>query len=67
MSKAAGRHCTCGFLLKGGEMRMTIHLFFITVTIEMRKPTNEELEHYRYVRQLEEEIVDLKCTAYRLF
>jgi uncharacterized protein (TIGR02413 family) len=46
---------------------MTIHLFFITVTIERRKPSNEELEHYRYVRQLEEEIVDRKCAVYRPF
>jgi uncharacterized protein (TIGR02413 family) len=55
------------FCLKGGDIEMTIHLFFITVTIEMRKPTNEELEHYRLVREIEEEIVDRKCSVYRQF
>jgi uncharacterized protein (TIGR02413 family) len=55
------------FLLEGGEKDMTINLFFITVTIEMRKPTAEEIEHERFVRQLEEEIKDRKCSVYLPF
>ncbi len=54
-------------LLKEVKRDMTIHLFFITVTIERRKPTNEELQHYRYVRQLEEEMIDRKCKVYQRY
>ncbi|QPA33232.1 YrzI family small protein [Anoxybacillus caldiproteolyticus] len=46
---------------------MTINLFFITVTIQWRKKTREEIEHERLVKQIEEEIMDRKCSMHKLF
>jgi len=46
---------------------MTINLLFITITIERRKPTVEEIEHQHYIRELEEEMFDRKCRIYQEF
>ncbi|NNU83068.1 YrzI family small protein [Geobacillus sp. BMUD] len=47
---------------------MTIHLFFITITIERRKPRQRNSEEERFARAAEEEWLDRKCSAYqRLF
>ena len=66
--KAAGNYFHAVFLfLKEVERAMTINLLFITITIERRKPTVEEIEHQRYVRELEEEMFDRKCRIYKEF
>ncbi|AEV20163.1 YrzI family small protein [Geobacillus sp. G4] len=47
---------------------MTIHLFFITITIERRKPRQRNIEEERFARAAEEELLDRKCSAHqRLF
>jgi uncharacterized protein (TIGR02413 family) len=40
---------------------MTIHLFFVTITIERRRPVKKDREQERFMREIEEEILDRKC------
>jgi uncharacterized protein (TIGR02413 family) len=40
---------------------MTIHLFFVTITIERRRPAKKDREQERLVQEIEEEILDRKC------
>ncbi|WP_084278798.1 YrzI family small protein [Anoxybacteroides tepidamans] len=46
---------------------MTLHLLFITVTIQRRKWTVAEIERERMIKQVEEEIMDRKCSIYQRF
>ncbi|WP_071880190.1 YrzI family small protein [Geobacillus vulcani] len=46
---------------------MTIHLLFVTITIERRTWTMEEIKQEQLIRQVEEEMMDRKCSVYRLF
>lgn len=55
------------FSLKGGEQLMKFHLFFLTISIQRRIWTAEEIEQEQLIRQVEEEMMDRKCSMYRLF
>ncbi|OXB90909.1 MULTISPECIES: YrzI family small protein [Geobacillus] len=44
---------------------MTIHLFFITITIERRKPRKRNIEEERFARAAEEELLDRKCSVHQ--
>ncbi|BBW96182.1 YrzI family small protein [Geobacillus icigianus] len=46
---------------------MTIHLLFVTITIERRTWTMEEIKQEQLIRQVEEEMTDRKCSVYRWF
>ncbi|BBW95502.1 MULTISPECIES: YrzI family small protein [Geobacillus] len=47
---------------------MTIHLFFVTITIERKAPRRRNIEQERLRRAAEEELLDRKCSVHhRLF
>lgn len=46
---------------------MTIHLLVVTITIQRRRWTMEEIEHERMIRRVEEELLDRKCSMHQLF
>ncbi|ANB61724.1 YrzI family small protein [Anoxybacteroides amylolyticum] len=46
---------------------MTIHLWFVTITIQRRQWTMEEIEHERLIRQIEEELTNRKCLLHQWF
>jgi uncharacterized protein (TIGR02413 family) len=47
--------------------RMMVHLLFVTITIQRRKWTIEEIEHEQLVKKIEEEMMDRKCGIYPRF
>ncbi|MBB6176755.1 MULTISPECIES: YrzI family small protein [Anoxybacillus] len=46
---------------------MKFHLFFLTISIQRRIWTAEEIEREQLIRQVEEEMMDRKCSMYQLF
>lgn len=46
---------------------MTIHLLFVTITIQRRTWTMEEIKQEQLIRQVEEEVTDRKCSVHQLF
>ncbi|ACJ33779.1 Uncharacterized conserved protein [Anoxybacillus flavithermus WK1] len=53
--------------MKGGEQAMKFHLFFLTISIQRRIWTAEEIKQEQLIHQLEEEMMDRKCSMYQLF
>lgn len=46
---------------------MTIHILFLTITINKRKKTKEEFEYEQMVEKIYEEHKDRQYTFYRMF
>ncbi|MBM7701440.1 YrzI family small protein [Metabacillus iocasae] len=46
---------------------MTLNIFFLTITIQPRKLTKDELEHARRVKKIEEQMKDRKYEFHRFF
>lgn len=46
---------------------MKFHLFFLTISIQRRIWKAEEIEREQLIRQVEEKMMDRKCSMYQLF
>lgn len=46
---------------------MTINLFFITINVQKRKKSKEELEHDERIHRIMEEVKDRQFKMYRGF
>jgi uncharacterized protein (TIGR02413 family) len=46
---------------------MKFHLFFLTISIQRRIWTAEEIGREQLIRQVEEKMIDRKCSMYQLF
>lgn len=50
--------------LKGVKNNMTFHVFFLTITIQKTRLSEEELEHKQHVQQIVDEVKDRQISFY---